>query len=109
MPISWGLSAALFLSCQIRQIIQSQARASDGRYNLADIKSIKEKRAHKAQRKEHRPPRKRLAPVMLDWLSPLDIPAILRLDQIVYNEMYLAEAQVYRILVKKLSARDGCI
>ena len=75
----------------------------DGRYNLADIESIKEKRAHKAQRKEHRPPRKRLAPVMLDWLSPLDIPAILRLDQIVYNEMYLAEAQVYRSWSEKNS------
>src|SRR5437763_16497062 len=68
----------------------------DNRYSLDDIGAIKAKRTQKAQRKEHKPPRKKPAPVILDWLSPLDIPAILRLDQIVYNEMYLAEAAVYR-------------
>lgn len=35
-------------------------------------------------------------PAIIDWLSPRDIPAILRLDQIVYDEIYLAEMEVYR-------------
>jgi hypothetical protein len=35
-------------------------------------------------------------PAIIDWLSPRDIPAILRLDQIVYDEMFLAEMEVYR-------------
>jgi len=36
------------------------------------------------------------APVLIDWLRPNDIPAALKLDQIVYNEVYLAEASVYQ-------------
>lgn len=35
-------------------------------------------------------------PILIDWLSPCDIPAILRLDQIVYDEIYPAEMEVYR-------------
>lgn len=65
----------------------------DGRYSLEDIENIRKQRAQGARRK---PYKKRLAPVMLDWLSPLDIPAILKLDQVVYDEMFLAEAAVYR-------------
>lgn len=67
--------------------------ARDGRYSVEDIEALKIQRARGKTRKPHK---KRLAPVMLDWLSPLDIPAILKLDQIVYHEMYLAEAAVYR-------------
>lgn len=33
--------------------------------------------------------------VITDWLQPTDIPALLALDQLVYHEMYLAEAEVY--------------
>ena len=33
--------------------------------------------------------------VIIDWLQPTDIPASLALDQIVYHEMFLAEAEVY--------------
>lgn len=65
----------------------------DGRYSVEDIETIRKQRAQGGRRK---PYRKRLTPVMLDWLSPLDIPAILKLDQIVYDEMFLAEAAVYR-------------
>lgn len=39
--------------------------------------------------------REKLPEVILDWLRPIDIPASLALDQIVYHEMYLAEAEVY--------------
>ena len=37
----------------------------------------------------------RLPEVVVDWLRPTDIPASLELDQIVYHEMFLAEAEVY--------------
>jgi hypothetical protein len=40
---------------------------------------------------------------MLDWLSPDDIPAILKLDKIVYDEMFLAEAARY----KQWSEKNG--
>jgi hypothetical protein len=33
--------------------------------------------------------------VIPDWLRPADIPASLALDQIVYHEMFLAEAEIY--------------
>lgn len=39
--------------------------------------------------------RDKLPSVIIDWLRPTDIPASLALDQIVYHEMYLAEAEVY--------------
>jgi hypothetical protein len=89
--------SAFFYLVNSEQIRTEPGRGPrDGRYSLEDIEAIKTKRAQKAQRKEHKLPRRKPAPVILDWLSPLDIPAILRLDQIVYNEMYLAEAAVYR-------------
>ncbi len=40
-------------------------------------------------------PRDTQPEVIIDWLQPTDIPAALALDQIVYNEMFLAEAEVY--------------
>jgi len=64
----------------------------DGRYSLADIESVKQRRSTgKRRRSGNRP-----TPALIDWLSPRDIPAILRLDQIVYDEIYLAEMEVYR-------------
>ncbi|EFH87272.1 hypothetical protein [Ktedonobacter racemifer] len=39
---------------------------------------------------------KRTVPdVVLDWVKPEDVPSGLALDQIVYNEMFLASAEVY--------------
>jgi len=64
----------------------------DGRYNLQDIMRVKEKREQGKPRKQYK---RRLAPVIFDWLSHSDIPAILRLDQVVYDQMFLAEAAVY--------------
>jgi hypothetical protein len=72
----------------------------DGRYSLEDILAIKERRAKGRGRKAYR---KRPAPVILDWLSPDDIPAILKLDKIVYDEMFLAEAARY----KQWSEKNG--
>jgi hypothetical protein len=67
----------------------------DGRYSLEDIQRVAEERATGHHRKtSHR--RIRPAPVFIDWLSSDDIPAILRLDKIVYDEMFLAEMERYR-------------
>jgi hypothetical protein len=67
----------------------------DGRYSLEDIQRVAEERATGRQRRtSHK--RVRPAPVFIDWLSPDDIPAILRLDKIVYDEMFLAEMERYR-------------
>jgi len=88
--------SAFFYLVETGQIrIESGRGPRDGRYSLEDIEAIKRKRASGKPRKAIKP-RKRLAPVIYDWLSPLDIPAILRLDQQVYNEMLLAEAIVYQ-------------
>lgn len=64
----------------------------DGRYLLSDIESLKRRREHGRPRKL----KKKLAPVLLDWLTPRDIPAILKLDQLVYDEMFLAEMERYQ-------------
>jgi hypothetical protein len=67
----------------------------DGRYSLEDIQRVAEERATGHYRKlSHR--RIRPTPVFIDWLSPDDIPSILRLDKIVYDEMFLAEMERYR-------------
>lgn len=67
----------------------------DGRYSLEDIQRVAERRARGERRKSSRR-RVRPTPVILDWLSPDDIPAILRLDKIVYDEMFLAAMERYR-------------
>lgn len=86
--------SAFFYLVESGQIAAEAGRGKrDGRYSVKDILAVKEKREQGKPRKKYRT---RLAPVMLDWLSPLDIPAILRLDQVVYDEMFLAEAAVYR-------------
>src|SRR6266566_1620472 len=62
-----------------------------GSYLKEDIHRIAAKEA--AGRRKYR--RARPVPVTIDWLSPNDIPAILRLDKIVYDEMFLAEMERY--------------
>jgi predicted DNA-binding transcriptional regulator AlpA len=67
----------------------------DGRYSLEDIQRIAAQRATGRRRKaSHR--RIHPTPIIIDWLSPKDIPAILRLDQIVYDEIFLAEMERYQ-------------
>jgi hypothetical protein len=74
----------------------------DGRYSLEDIQKVAEQRtAGQHRRPSHR--RVRPTPVFTDWLSPDDIPAILRLDKIVYDEMFLAEMERY----KQWSEKNG--
>ena len=66
----------------------------DNRYSLEDIYKIKERRE---QGKPRKPYKKRLAPILIDWLQPGDIPAGLKLDYLLYHEnIDLAEAAVYQ-------------
>src|SRR6185312_4773604 len=84
---------SFFYLVETKQIRTEPGRtARDGRYNLDDINAVKVRRQAGQPRK---PYKKRPEPVDLDWLSPRDIPAILRLDQIVYDEIDLASAERY--------------
>lgn len=77
---------------QIRSEPGRQPR--DGRYSLADIYKLKERRE---QGKPRKPYKKKLPPVVVDWLQPSDIPAGLKLDYLLYHEdIDLAEAAVYQ-------------
>ena len=84
--------SAFFYLVESGQVRAESGRGPrDGRYSLQDILAIKEHRSSGKRRYK-----KHLAPLMFDWLSSNDIPAILRLDQVVYDEMFLAEAAVYK-------------
>ncbi len=77
------------------QIREQEGRGKrDGRYSMEDIRRIAQERSIKHHKTRHRSLRP--IPTIEDWLSPNDIPAILRLDQLVYHEMYLAEMERYR-------------
>lgn len=89
-----GRTAFFYLveSGQVRK--EPGRRSRDGRYSLEDILKVKERRE---QGKPRKPYKKRLAPVIIDWLQPSDIPAGLKLDYLLYHEdVNLAEAAVYQ-------------
>lgn len=58
-------------------------------YGVQSVIAMRNALLKKASRKDKQPE------VIIDWLRPTDIPASLALDQIVYHEMFLAEAEVY--------------
>jgi hypothetical protein len=58
-------------------------------YGVQSTIAVRNALLKKASRRDKQPE------VILDWLQPTDIPAVLSLDQIVYHEMLLAEAEVY--------------
>lgn len=58
-------------------------------YGVQSTIAVRNALLKKASRRDKQPE------VILDWLQPTDIPAVLSLDQIVYHEMFLAEAEVY--------------
>lgn len=90
-----GRSSFFYLVDSGKISIEPGRGPRDGRYSLEDIQRVAEERATGNRRKtSHR--RIRPTPVFIDWLSPDDIPAILRLDKIVYDEMFLAEMERYR-------------
>jgi hypothetical protein len=87
---------SFFYLVKTGQITTEPGRAGrDGRYSLEDIEAIKARRLAGQHRKTYRAQKKRPMPVDLDWLAPRDIPAILRLDQIVFDEIDLASTQRY--------------
>jgi hypothetical protein len=71
------------------EITMEPGRArKDYRYKVSDILVVKERLLKRKKRPE---------PVLIDWLQPGDIPAGLRLDQLLYSdEIDLAEAAVYQ-------------
>lgn len=89
--------SAFFYLVKSGQIRAEEGRGPrDGRYSLEDIEELKQRRLGGKPRKTPKPYKKRPTPALIDWLSSRDIPAILRLDQIVYDEIFLAEMEVYR-------------
>src|SRR5262249_1843734 len=65
-------------------------------FNCVDIYTIKERKAQGKPRKVYK---SRLAPTIVDWLQPTDIPAGLRLDMLLYPDEIvedLQEASVYQ-------------
>ena len=58
-------------------------------YGVQSTIAVRNTLLKKASRRDKQPE------VIIDWLQPTDIPAVLALDQIVYHEMFLAEAEVY--------------
>jgi hypothetical protein len=63
-------------------------------YSNTDIQANIEK--HYKRKGITPPPTKRTIPdIILDWVKPEDVPSGLALDQIVYNEMFLANIEVY--------------
>lgn len=70
----------------------------EGRYRLQDILDIKNRRDSNKPRKTYK---KRLREVELDWLTPDDVMAGLALDRILYDDEFLADADVYQSWRKK--------
>ena len=58
-------------------------------YGVQSVMAVRNALLKRASRRDKQPE------VIIDWLQPTDIPASLALDQIVYHEMFLAEAEVY--------------
>jgi len=58
-------------------------------YGIQSTLAVRNALLKKASRRDKQPE------VIIDWLRPTDIPASLELDQVVYHEMYLAEAEIY--------------
>jgi hypothetical protein len=58
-------------------------------YSVQSTRELRNRLLKKASRRDKQPE------VIIDWLRPTDITAALDLGQIVYHEMFLAEAEVY--------------
>lgn len=66
-------------------------------YRASDLRLLKQQRAARGlKRRKRTQARQNWTPAEFSWLTEWDIPAILRLDQQVYHEMYLAEMETYR-------------
>ncbi|MBV9689499.1 MAG: hypothetical protein JO202_07290 [Ktedonobacteraceae bacterium] len=80
-----------------------------GVYRKEDVDRIAEEKqitpsSRKIIARKRRSLKKRTIPdVILDWVRPEDVPSGLALDQIVYHEMFLANAEVYMAWRRKNS------
>lgn len=72
-----------------KEIVTKEDESGKTLYGVQSVIAMRNALLKRASRRDKQPE------VILDWLQPTDIPASLALDQIVYHEMFLAEAEVY--------------
>ncbi len=72
-----------------KEIATKEDESGKTLYGVQSTIAVRNALLKRASRRDKQPE------VIIDWLQPTDIPACLALDQIVYHEMFLAEAEVY--------------
>src|SRR5450755_81907 len=72
-----------------KEIATKEDESGKTLYGVQSVIAVRNALLKRASRRDKQPE------VIIDWLKPTDIPASLTLDQIVYREMFLAEAEVY--------------
>jgi hypothetical protein len=72
-----------------KEIATKEDESGKTLYGVQSVVAVRNALLKRASRRHKQPE------VITDWLQPTDIPASLALDQIVYHEMSLAEAEVY--------------
>ncbi len=72
-----------------KEIVTKEDESGKTLYGVQSVITMRNALLKRASRRDKQPE------VIIDWLQPTDIPASLALDQIVYHEMFLAEAEVY--------------
>jgi hypothetical protein len=78
-----------------KEIATKEDESGKTLYGVQSVIAVRNALLKRASRRDKQPE------VTIDWLKPTDIPASLALDQIVYHEMFLAEAEVYMAWRKK--------
>jgi hypothetical protein len=71
------------------EIITKENETGKTLYSVQSTIELRNRLLKKVSRRDRQPE------VIIDWLKPTDVTAALDLDQIVYHEMFLAEAEVY--------------
>lgn len=69
-----------------------------GRYNMQDILNVKKRREAGKPRKQYK---KRESAVLIDWLRITDVPAVLKLNHIVYHDYLLTAFDLYTKWLEK--------
>lgn len=72
-----------------KEIATKEDESGKTLYGVQSVIAVRNALLKRASRRDKQPE------AIIDWLKPTDIPASLALDQIVYHEMFLAEAEVY--------------
>ncbi len=72
-----------------KEIVTKSSESRRKLYGVRSTIAVRDALLKEASRNDMQPH------VIIDWLQPTDIPAALALDQRVYDEMFLAEAEVY--------------